>query len=840
MKELTASIRCDSHVSPVLQSARLIGKVKNLVAHMAIEHRYRNATDEELEIHYTFPIPAEAVLTEIALTLNGKTLKGLVKAKKTAEKDYDAAIEDGDSAVLVERAGPGLYSATLGNLLPAEEATLRYEWVMPIQSRGGRAQLAIPTSIKNRYGNPQVEGKLSPHQIPTQSALVEYPFVVQIDFDAHSAQARISAPEHDSAQVYSHLEAGEATKQLVINGDAFLDRNLYVILEDLPDHTVATRIETKDDIFLCATLPTPKLSSQNPVAIKLLIDCSGSMDDENAIGHAKKAAISLIRLLRKEDFASVSSFGGKAFHPFPTMLPLSSDSEKLLKEEVKLLSANLGGTELESALIETIRKVNAPEIAPASCILLITDGASWAHRRVVRAAVKAGQRIFCIGVGDNPAESLLCEIALNTGGAYALLAQGDSLEKTMTDMLKRMRESGGLRVDVRWGNKAISWLSVGAKSPMYSNEQLHVYGRVSRHSYESLDELNQVSISFNNDKDVLTSYSLLLEESEGLNANAVAKLAASKELLQETEGQALELALRYQLISEQTSLVIVHERDLDKKALGIPEPVVVDHMTSGRFARCMSLSSVPSYRIGDDDLSDSVHESPALWRHASRSVNAPKFSIENFDDFEVPAFLRKSTEDIDVGQSPSGLGALKESLGTRSKFAPMEFMVRIMHAIINRTRLDVPGRESIPLESEQALEKIRAVMVERTTQGVSAPISVLERFSLIAKSSILFEDALVELVAQVEFPSDLLAAILRIGNFPASVPLAILLLRMNEKLSAGGGPLSKEAICLLNEGIEQNVTPHECEAVSKEILRLIAGATANRWPEVHGIESVGV
>ena len=131
-------------------------------------------------------------------------------------------------------------------------------------------------------------------------------------------------------------------------------------------------------------------------------------------------------------------------------------------------------------------------------------------------------------------------------------------------------------------------------------------------------------------------------------------------------------------------------------------------------------------------------------------------------------------------------------------------------------------------------------MVERTTQGVSAPISVLERFSLIAKSSILFEDALVELVAQVEFPSDLLAAILRIGNFPASVPLAILLLRMNEKLSAGGGPLSKEAICLLNEGIEQNVTPHECEAVSKEILRLIAGATANRWPEVHGIESVGV
>lgn len=841
MKESTASIRCGSRVPPVLQSAKLVGRVRNLVAHMAIEHRYRNVSDEELEIQYTFPIPAEAVLTEISLTLNGKSLKGIVKPKKSAEKDYEEAIEDGDSAVLVERAGPGLFTATLGNLLPTEEATLRYEWVMPMQSREGRAQLSIPTSIKNRYGNPQIDGKLKPHQIPQQNALVEYPFTVQIDFDAHAAKARISAPEHDAAEVHTIQEGGETKKRLLINDDAFLDRNLCVILEDLPTCAVASQIETDEDIFLCATVPSPDLLSHSPVAVKLLIDCSGSMQDENAISQAKKAAQSLICSLKEGDFASVSSFGSKAFHSFPTMLPINSEARDLLQDEIKLLSANLGGTELESALVETIRRVQTPENAPLSNILLITDGASWAHRRVIRAAVKAGQRIFCIGVGDSPAESLLYELALYTGGSYALLAQGDSLDRTITEMLGRMRQGGQIRANVQWGNKEISWLSLKTLSPIYSNEQVHVFGRVSRHVYEDLSELDQVRISFNNDEVSLDSFSLALEKESSSCSKAITKLAASKELVEGTESLSLDLAIRYQLISEQTSLVIVHERDLGNKALGIPESVEVSHMTSGRVARCISFPArVPEFRTGDESSLASysaVHESPALWRQASRSDSSPRFSIDSFDDLEIPAFLRKS-EHTESDQSFSSLRSISEPARKRSKFAPIEFMVRILHALTNRTRLDVPGKDPVPKESEQILEKIRGVEVRSNSQGVSLPKCVLERFSLISKAEISFEDALVELVAQVKFPSSFLASVLRIGNFPASVPLAILLLLINEKLPVTGQSLSAEAIDLLNVGIDQNVMPEDRSAMSKEVSVLITNLSSEEWPVISSAESV--
>ena len=74
MNETSAFMRTESKMFPVLQSARLTGHVTDLVAYLLVEHRYRNVSDEEIEINYTFPTPPEAVLTSVTLDLNGKIL----------------------------------------------------------------------------------------------------------------------------------------------------------------------------------------------------------------------------------------------------------------------------------------------------------------------------------------------------------------------------------------------------------------------------------------------------------------------------------------------------------------------------------------------------------------------------------------------------------------------------------------------------------------------------------------------------------------------------------------------------------------------------------------------
>ena len=52
-----------------------------------------------------------------ASEIAGKKLSGTVVEKKQAERDYEDAITDGNSAVMLQEAGPGLYTASLGNLM---------------------------------------------------------------------------------------------------------------------------------------------------------------------------------------------------------------------------------------------------------------------------------------------------------------------------------------------------------------------------------------------------------------------------------------------------------------------------------------------------------------------------------------------------------------------------------------------------------------------------------------------------------------------------------------------------------------------------------------------------
>jgi hypothetical protein len=55
------------------------------------------------------------VLSDLEATVGERELRGSIAPKKQAERRYEKAITDGDGAI------------NLGNLLPGERATLRYQ-----------------------------------------------------------------------------------------------------------------------------------------------------------------------------------------------------------------------------------------------------------------------------------------------------------------------------------------------------------------------------------------------------------------------------------------------------------------------------------------------------------------------------------------------------------------------------------------------------------------------------------------------------------------------------------------------------------------------------------------
>jgi len=98
-----------------LKSVHLSGNLEGLMLSMKVQQRYSNNTGKNLETVYTFPLAWGATLLGLNVEIAGKRLQATVIEKKNAIQEYEKAIDDGDTPVMVEQSASGLYTANLGH-----------------------------------------------------------------------------------------------------------------------------------------------------------------------------------------------------------------------------------------------------------------------------------------------------------------------------------------------------------------------------------------------------------------------------------------------------------------------------------------------------------------------------------------------------------------------------------------------------------------------------------------------------------------------------------------------------------------------------------------------------
>jgi len=75
-----------------LKKIDVTGNVIGKFSTFSIHQEYRNDTDAVLEITYTFPISATATVTGFTAKIGEKIIKGKVKEKEEARKEYEKAM----------------------------------------------------------------------------------------------------------------------------------------------------------------------------------------------------------------------------------------------------------------------------------------------------------------------------------------------------------------------------------------------------------------------------------------------------------------------------------------------------------------------------------------------------------------------------------------------------------------------------------------------------------------------------------------------------------------------------------------------------------------------------
>jgi Ca-activated chloride channel family protein len=648
-----------------LQSVSAKGNVQGLLLEMTIRQQYKNTTKKTLETVYTFPMGWGATFMDLSVEMGGKRLSGVVTEKKDAEEQYEKAIGKGDAPIMLEKNSDGLYTLNLGSLKPKEEAVIEYTYSQLLRFEEGHVRLTLPTTIAPRYGDSSQGGIKKHHGVETDF-LVEYPFSLSLLLSGGMEKATVECPSHQVQVTTSEkgLEVGLARS-------GFLDRDFILNLSKLENESFFIVTPDKqmgpEGCTVLASFCPPALVNQKELSadIKILVDCSGSMAGDS-IESAKRALHHVLSNLREDDRFSYSLFGSKVKHEFSSLKPVNQFNIGTASLLVSNTEANMGGTEIEDALLSTFKLKGTEKKAD---VLLITDGEVWDTSNIIAAAKNSGHRIFAVGVGTSPAETLLRELAEMTGGACELVSPKEDIEKAIVRMFNRIHLPRAKEIEINWGTNETPEWTVGTNTAIFSGNTHHVFA-----GFKSIPN-----------KPAHLSYQLgASSERIGVGANSItqandgnlARLGASQRLSALTEEKQLSLALEYQLITEQTNCILVHVRSAEEKATDMPELQKIAQMQAAGWGgagtvhetvlHCMapmqdsiqySMASVSACRSSSSDVDYSQYDLPRVFRSSRESTPAPtlgssydsKTALDRGADYyEIPAFLRKQADDDKV------------------------------------------------------------------------------------------------------------------------------------------------------------------------------------------------
>jgi Ca-activated chloride channel family protein len=545
-----------------LQSVSVEGQLDGLLLGTTIRQNYHNNTGKNLEIVYTFPVAFDTTLLGMSVVIGDKRLQGVVIEKKQAEKEYEKALEEGDTPIMVQESSPGLYTANLGNIKAKENVSIEIQCSQLLRFEQGQIRVKIPTTIAPRYGDSYKEGGLSRHETAAVDLSASYPLTVRLNVHGESAKANISCPSH--TVIIWHEEDSVS---VLLESGAMLDRDFILLLQNLSGHSFALASPDGEQHAMLASF-CPKLPVKaDPVLLKILVDCSGSMA-VNSIFQAKKALKAIVQELKPNDYVSYSRFGSGVEHQNKRMQACSLEVLRQLVNRVAATEADMGGTEMESALASTFRDVAVPDgNHNRPCVLFITDDLVWNNKGILRTCLDSGHRIFAIGVGSAPAESLLREITGKTGGACEFVSPNEDISAAIIRMFHRMRLARTNSLKIDWGTEPV-W-----QSPL----PLAVFDDETVHLFATFAEAPVVPPKLSWEVDGKTEYAMPESISAGENQDVV-RLTANRRMETSDRKKALDIALKYQLVSDQTSLFLVYLRENEDKVTELPEVHQVPQM----------------------------------------------------------------------------------------------------------------------------------------------------------------------------------------------------------------------------------------------------------------------
>jgi len=144
------------------------------VAEVNVLQFYANTESVPIEAKYVFPLDSNSAVCDFQADINGKIVQGKVKEKQQAKAEYNAAIQRGDGAYLLEQEKADIFQVSVGNIPANTRVNIKITYVVELESDGDYVRFTLPTTIAPRY---TPAGKTTTAYSTTYSTHTDYTYL---------------------------------------------------------------------------------------------------------------------------------------------------------------------------------------------------------------------------------------------------------------------------------------------------------------------------------------------------------------------------------------------------------------------------------------------------------------------------------------------------------------------------------------------------------------------------------------------------------------------------------------------------------------------------------------